>query len=522
MHSGEKRHLYTAVLRSSVPSISRLRIPYRLQHMSQPTALAAPTTALLSPDKIWNAVLGELEMTISRANFTTWFKNTSILRYGNGEVAIAVPNMFTCSWLQNKYHKEISRALQNVTGERIVRITYELHSQAAAGAAIAEKRAEAAAAMAPATPASMPFVARTAPFSAVPSTATPFSGATPFINTKYSFENFVVGANNELARAAAVAVAKNPGTLYNPLFIYGGVGLGKTHLIQAIGNMVLSAAPATKVVYVTCERFTDDFIRYIQEAKGRSEGSSVFKQKYRSADVLIVDDIQFLGGKERTQEEFFHTFNELHQNNKQVIITSDRPPKAILHLEDRLISRFEGGMIADIGMPDFETRKAILRAKCLEKTIELPEDVLDYIAQHIQSNIRELEGAISRVLAHCEVNNVLPTQDLAKSVLSTVISTERKASMTPKKVLEIVSEFYHIGIDDLLAKNRKKEVVWPRQIAMYLMRSEAHTSYPSIGQHIGGRDHTTAIHAYEKVVKQLELDESLRQEIDLLRQKLYL
>lgn len=489
--------------------------------MSQPFSTPGIiTTTVLSHDKVWNAVLGELELTISRANFTTWFKNTSILRYGSGEVVIAVPNMFTCNWLQNKYHKEISRALQNVTGERIMRISYELHSQASAHPH--PQTATPSPVIHSSAPAQAMFAPRTAPFSAVPGTATPASSsATGFINPKYTFENFVVGANNELARAAANAVAKNPGTLYNPLFIYGGVGLGKTHLIQAIGNMVFAANPSVKVVYVTCERFTDDFIRYIQDAKGRAESSSVFKQKYRSADVLIVDDIQFLGGKERTQEEFFHTFNELHQNNKQVIITSDRPPKAILHLEDRLISRFEGGMIADIGMPDFETRKAILRAKCAEKSLALPEDVVDYIAQSIQSNIRELEGAIARILAYCEVNNTEPTQELAKNILSTVISTEKKASLTPARVLEIVSEFYHIEIAELLAKNRKKEVVWPRQIAMYLMRSEAKTSYPSIGQNIGGRDHTTAIHAFEKVAKQLEGDESLRQEIDLLRQKLY-
>jgi chromosomal replication initiator protein len=338
-------------------------------------------------------------------------------------------------------------------------------------------------------------------------------------NPKYVFEHFIVGKNNELARAAALAVEKNPGTTYNPLFIYGGVGLGKTHLIQAIGNEVLRKDNSKKITYVTCEKFIEDFIGFIQAEKGKTS-SSAFKNKYREADFLLIDDIQFLGGKEGTQEEFFHTFNTLYQNNKQIVLTSDRPPKAIPELEDRLVSRFEGGMVADISMPDFETRKAILDAKCREKSIEVSEEVLNYIANNIQNNIRELEGALSRIIAHCQLHNVEPSESTAKSVLSNIISNHNKRALTSSQIIEAVSCFYNIKPEDLAAKSRRKEIAWPRQIAMYLMRSEGKTSYPTIGAELGGRDHTTAIHACDKVSKELEKDDSIRQEIEALRQQI--
>lgn len=474
------------------------------------------------PDTIWQTALGELEVVISKASFTTWFKNTSVLEMTEaGEVIVAVPNMFTRNWLQTKYHKQITRSLEKAAGQRITKVTYEITKVPEQARQEHQQRAQAKAPVVPrpATPSLQPAY----PTAALNARATQTPTGQLSLNKRYTFDTFVVGANNELALAAARAVTKHPGSMYNPLFIYGGVGLGKTHLTQAIGNEIVADDQSKRVVYVTCEQFTDDFIRYIQKAKGRSDASSAFKQKYRTADVLIIDDIQFLSGKERTQEEFFHTFNELHQNNRQIIITSDRPPKAIQHLEDRLVSRFEGGMIADIGMPDFETRKAILQAKCEERNIQIAPEVLDYVAETVRSNIRELEGSIARVLAHAQLHNQNVSIEIAKQVLSSVISAnQEQRQVTPDRILDVVSEFYSVDKEDLLAKNRRKEIVWPRQIAMFLMRTESKSSYPSIGQRVGGRDHTTAIHAFEKVSKRIEQDEILRQEIQAVRQKLYI
>lgn len=453
--------------------------------------------------QIWQSVLGELELSISKANFTTWFKNTSIISAKDGEFTVAVPNGFAKEWLEKKYHKNIYRALQNITGKRIKKINYQIISKKP-GADFFVKETEIK---------SYEKLERT-----VEAEEEKFV-RTDYLNPKYTFENFVVGTNNDLARAASWAVAETQGTKYNPLFIYGGVGLGKTHLIQAIGNEVKKRNHKKKIIYATCEKFIEDFINFIE--KGRKQ-TSAFKDKYRNCDYLLIDDIQFLSGKEGTQTEFFHTFNALYQEDKQIVITSDRPPKAIVGIEDRLISRFEGGMTVDIGIPDLETRKAILDAKCKEKNITMPEEVINYIATNIQHNIRELEGALRKIIAFCQLNGIEnPDERIAKKVLASLTCTFNKKALTPKKIIEAVASFYDIAYEDLIAKNRKKEVAWPRQIAMYLMRDEAKTSYPTIGQEIGGRDHTTAIHAYEKVAKEIENNENLKQEIDLLRQRLY-
>lgn len=458
-------------------------------------------------EQIWQAALGELELTLSKANFTTWFKNTHILQNEDGEFVIGVPNAFTKEWLKSKYNKNIAKALQNITNTRIKKISYELVSKKI----VQEKQR---------TPSLQPSTAPQTIDSVSATTTRATESKLPNnFNPKYLFEHFIVGKNNELARAAALAVEKNPGTTYNPLFIYGGVGLGKTHLIQAIGNEVLRKDSNKKITYVSCEKFIEDFISFIQGEKGRTSSSS-FKSKYREADFLLIDDIQFLGGKEGTQEEFFHTFNTLYQNNKQIVLTSDRPPKAIQELEDRLVSRFEGGMVADISMPDFETRKAILVAKCKEKSVEVTEEVLNYIATNIQNNIRELEGALSRIIAHCQLHNSKPSESIAKSVLSNIMTSPNKRALTTNQIIDTVASFYNIKSEDLVAKSRRKEIAWPRQIAMYLMRSEGKTSYPTIGSELGGRDHTTAIHACDKVSKELEKDDSIRQEIEVLRQQL--
>ncbi len=336
------------------------------------------------------------------------------------------------------------------------------------------------------------------------------------LNPKYTFDNFIVGKNNELARAACMAVVKSPGTVYNPLFIYGGVGLGKTHIMQAVGHEIQRHYPKARVVYVTSERFTNEFIKSVQE--GQSEN---FKKRYRNVDVLLIDDIQFISGKEGTQEEFFHTFNTLHQADKQIILTSDRPPKAIPALEDRLVSRFQWGMIADISVPEFETRMAIIEKKCQEWGVEFQEDVLHYIAENIQSNIRELEGALNKLSAFRDLKKINIDLEQAKEILGSAVQNGQRGAITPKRIIEVVSVFFDITIEEITGGSRKKELVIPRQIAMYLMRAEMNSSYPSIGREFGGRDHTTAMHACTKMEEYVHKDERIKQDIVSLRQKIY-
>ena len=336
------------------------------------------------------------------------------------------------------------------------------------------------------------------------------------INEKYLFDNFVVGKHNELAHAASQAVAKTPGVTYNPLFIYGGVGLGKTHLVQAIGNHVLRDNPDAKILYASCEKFTNDFISAVKQGR-----ASEFQQKYRGVDVLLIDDIQFITGKEGTQEAFFHTFNALHQNNKQIVITSDRPPKAIATLEQRLQSRFECGLIADISYPDIETRMAILETKCQEKKFELEQEILHYLAEHIHENVRELEGALNRIIAQHQLQDIAPTLDSVKKMLTGIKFSGQKKAVTPRELIDIVTEFYGIPLPDILGVSRKKALVVPRQIIMYLLREEMRKSFPQIGGKLGGRDHNTAMHAYNKVCCLIEEDDQINQEINTLRQRIY-
>lgn len=335
-------------------------------------------------------------------------------------------------------------------------------------------------------------------------------------NPRYSFESFVVGKTNELAHAASMAVATKPGESYNPLFLYGGSGLGKTHLLHAIGSYITTTRPEAHVLYVTCERFINEFIQAVRGGRGRE-----FKDQYRNVDVLLVDDIQFITGKESTQEEFFHTFNALHQANKQIVITSDRSPKDIQALESRLLTRFEWGMMADISHPDFETRVAILDTKLQERNQVLSEDILRYIAGTVQSNVRELEGALNKLLAYHQFKNLTPTLASVQSLLQSYIPNIPKRIITPRRLLEIVTTYYDLQMEDILGKSREQRLAFPRQIAMYLLRHEAKCSFPSIGEHVGGRDHTTAMHACEKVHGLLQKDEQLKRDISLLREQLY-
>lgn len=467
----------------------------------------------MTNQQLWQAVLGELELTLTKGSFSTWFKKTFIAESVDHTIVIGVPNTFTKTWLEQKFSRDIVKALDRLTQGNVKRIDFRVETAPPAVTEVfpsisvpSQPTSEAAeAAMAEAA-------ADTAPDAVVEQKANKFG-----LNPRYTFETFVVGKNNELAHAAALAVAKTPGRSYNPLFIYGGVGLGKTHLMQAVGHRVLQASPTKRVLYLNCEKFTNDFIKAIQ-----SGNMDDFKRYYRSPDLLLIDDIQFLAGKEGTQEEFFHTFNALHQENKQIILTSDRPPKAIPALEERLISRFEWGLITDIGTPDFEMRLAILESKCRARGVELDADVLHYIANNVSSNVRELEGALNKVLALMDVHKMVPTLDNVKKVLASwTTNSGKKRSITAKNVLTTICDFYDITLTDLIGSCREKKLVVPRQIAMYLMREELKASFPGIGQEMGGRDHTTAMHACTKINRELEHDEKLRQDISMIKQRLY-
>jgi len=454
----------------------------------------------MNNQEIWQAVLGEMEVSLSKANFTTWFKNTFISTIEEDKIIISVPNTFTKAWLEKKYHKDIISALEKVIQIKIQEIIYKVE--------LIKK---------PILNKVDGIIANNSqfPLEKAKEEASNNLQLNRFgLNTQYIFNSFIVGKHNQLAHAASKAVAANPGSTYNPLFIYGGVGLGKTHLLHAIGNEISSTGK--KVLYATCEKFTNDYVQAVRNGRAKE-----FKDFYRNVDLLLIDDIQFMGGKEGTQEEFFHTFNELHQTNRQIVVTSDRQPKAIPSLEQRLQSRFEWGMIVDVTQPDVETRTAILETKCREKDYALSDEILTYIASVVQNNIRELEGALNRVVAFHQFNQTDPTLDSTKEVLASLINNFQSKSISPKLIIDIVSKFYDIDIIDLTGKSRKKELVVPRQIAMFLMRQEINTSFPTIGHEFGGRDHTTAIHACNKVANEIKQDQRKKQEIESLKQLLY-
>ncbi|HUS48842.1 MAG TPA: chromosomal replication initiator protein DnaA, partial [Candidatus Paceibacterota bacterium] len=335
------------------------------------------------------------------------------------------------------------------------------------------------------------------------------------LNPRYMFSSFIVGPFNELPHAAAYAITENPGFIYNPLFIYGGVGLGKTHLMQAVGNEIVKKFKKKKVKYIPSEKFTSEVVSSIKNHQMDS-----FKAKYRAIDVLIIDDVQFLAGKEKTQEEFFHIFNVLYENNKQIVISSDSPPKAIRALTERLRSRFEGGMIADIGIPDLETRIAILKTKAQEKKVAFGEEIYQYIASTIQKNIRELEGALNRLIVYQKMNNQQPDLETVKTLLKNLLSAPTKI-VTPKKIIQKVAEFYDLKENNILDSSRKKEIVRPRQIAMYLLREELKSSFPFIGRKFRGKDHTTAIHSYKKILEEIKKDKKFEEEINLLKERIF-
>ena len=460
----------------------------------------AEDSSAIDSNQIWQNVLGELELSISKANFTTWFTNTELVSYKNRHAIINVPNLFAKEWLENKYQKLILRALNKAVDERVEAVKYEvisLKSLNDSSSPIADKD----------------FYQNKLK---KPSFQRRKVNSQTNLNPSYIFSNFIVGSNNELARAACHAVACNPGLTYNPLFTYGGVGLGKTHLLQAVGNEILKRFKVKKVKYISSERFTDELVKAI----GKHD-VDYFKERYRNIDVMIIDDIQFIAGKEKTQEEFFHTFNTLYGENKQIIISSDRPPKAIPTLEERLSSRFEGGMIADITPPDTETRIAILEHKAQKQGLKLKNEILTYIASNIQRNVRELEGALNRIAAHHQLHKTELTIENIKKILKNVIEIPKIKAVSTQDIIDAVIQFYNLGPEELLGRSRKKQIAFPRQVLMYLLREEAKASYPSIGQELGGRDHTTVIHAYKKIKECINTQEDLRQEIELIKQKIY-
>lgn len=463
----------------------------------------------MNTHELWESVLGQLELKLSKANFTTWFAGTFISEYRGGEVIVGVPNTFAKEWLEKKHTREISEFIQTITNTPVRTLIYRVETKTI-----------------PSTPLEFTNPALQAPKKEEDYGFTPTAVSSPahdappqsgvLVNANYTFQTFVVGKQNELAHAAAQAVAAQPGGTYNPLFIYGGVGLGKTHLLHAIANEMRRKNPNVHVLYVTCEQFTNDFIHSIRIGKGKE-----FKDRYRKVDLLLIDDIQFITGKEGTQEEFFHTFNELHQENKQIVISSDRPPKLISMLEKRLQSRLEWGMLVDVGTPDLETRIAILQKKCLDRGVALEHEIIHYVASAIYSNIRELEGALTKIIAYHQFKNLMPSLETVKPILASFESENTRKTITPRQLIATVGEYFDLAVDDLLGKSREKRLAFPRQIIMFLLREEMKNSYPMIGSELGGRDHTTAMHAYSKIAELLSRDEKLQKDIELIKQRLY-
>lgn len=456
---------------------------------------------------LWQSVLGEIELSVSHATFTTWYKNTELISQDAEELVISVPNIFAQKQFEVKFNDQIKKVLAK-NGVEPKKITYTI---IVAGKKTRINR-ETTLNNSDAVDQLISSSATSSPLSF----GRPTSGlsVTGNLNPRYTFDNFIVGSSNDLAYTASQAVAANPGMKYNPLYFYGGVGLGKTHLMQAVGNEIIKLNPAARVLYVSSETFVNEFLDYIRfKKKG-------FSDKYRNIDVLIVDDMQFIANKEKTQEEFFHTFNFLHQNNKQIIISSDKPPRSIPTLTERLRSRFEMGMAIDVQMPDFETRCAILSAKASLSGVELNTETVEYLATNIKTNIRELEGALNQLLAYADLHGIEPDISTAEGLLGNVRHS-RPQHLTSKQIIDRTSKHFQLSTEEICSEKRDKHIVVPRQIAMYLLRSELHLSFPKIAGELGRKDHTTAIHSVEKIEKAIKLDFVIREQVASIREKLY-
>lgn len=450
----------------------------------------------MTNEEIWQSVLSQIQLNISPANFATWFANTKVSSVENNEATISVPNSFSKEWLEQKYHKDILKILKSLDDSirEIKYVVTPINVKMSSSQRRGVKKEE--------TIEQLGF------------SELEVSKETN-LNPKYTFDNFIIGPFNEIAYAASMAVVEEPGKNYNPLFVYGDVGLGKTHLIQAIGNKIKDGDSNKKVKYIPAEKLISTIVNAI-----RNQSVEELKKNLRDIDVLIVDDIQFIAGKDKTQEEFFHTFNSLYQKNKQIILSSDRHPNNIPALTERLKSRFNGGMIADINTPDYETRMAILKQKIEEKNTNIPTDVLEYIANNIQKNVRELESAINRIIIYKKTNNKTIELEDAKKLLKNIIVSPSKIT-NYKKIVESITEFYDIPSGNMFFSSRKKEFARPRQIAMYLLKKELKMSYSEIGRKFGGKDHTTVIHACQLIEKEYEENEKIHQEVELILQRIY-
>jgi chromosomal replication initiator protein len=452
------------------------------------------------PQTAWKSTLGELELQMTKATFNTWLKDARLLSCEGGEYVISVRNDYAKDWLENRLHDTIQRTLVAIAGEEVSLrfVVWNDKDEPVAPPPAVDNRKNIANGEKKMT-------------SSNGESSSHENAGYPF-NNRYTFTTLVVGPSNRLAHAASLSVSENPGKTYNPLFIYGGVGLGKTHLLHAIGHKCQSMG--NNVYYVSSETFTNDLIQSI-----RSQKMAQFREKYRTLDVLLIDDIQFIAGKESTQEELFHTFNDLHSRGKQVVLSSDRPPKAMVTLEERLQSRFEWGLMADIQLPDIEMRMAILRNKAEGSNLDVPDNVLNVIAHHVRNNIRELEGALNKVIAYAQLTGGKIDINLANMALADLMHIPEK--VTIEQIIERVCSHYRVSQDAIYSNSRSRTVSYPRQVAMYLARTETDASFPQIGMHLGNRDHTTILHGYEKINSLLETDASLRRDILEIKAALY-
>jgi chromosomal replication initiator protein len=441
----------------------------------------------MNAEQAWQATLGQLQMDMSKAAFDTWVRDAKLVSYEEGHFTIGVKNAYARDWLDGRLSSTVMRMLSGMV-DRSATVQFS----------VLQSESE---------PAETDSLSEGEP---VVQNGQRFASAT--ICGRYTFDNFVVGPSNRLAHAACMAVAESPAHAYNPLFLYGGVGLGKTHLLHAIGNT--TRLMGLQVLYVSSEEFTNDLISAI-----RTHTTPAFREKYRSTDVLLIDDVQFIAGKEATQEEFFHTFNTLHGQDKQIVLSADRPPKALVTLEERLRSRFEWGLTADIQPPDYETRTAILRSKAERGGKQVPGDILEMIARQVQSNIRELEGALTRVLAFANLSGLPLTPQLVNTALADLLP--QRSALEPQQVVAVVASAFGITSEQLMGRDRSREIALPRQVAMYILREEANVSLPQIGEALGGRDHTTVMYACDKVADLLERDDRLRRQLIQIRETLY-
>lgn len=446
----------------------------------------------MNSQQAWQATMGQLQMEMAKASFDTWVRNAELVSHEQDRFTVGVPNAYARDWLESRLSNTVNRLLTGIMGKPQAVEFVVWHK----GYETTETEEEA-----DSLPAKVDGQMQDTSLR-----------ANSTINPRYTFENFVVGASNRLAHAACMAVAENPARAYNPLFLYGGVGLGKTHLLHAIGSTAIRQG--LQVLYVSSEEFTNDLINAI-----RTHNTPAFRERYRRIDVMLIDDIQFIAGKESTQEEFFHTFNTLHGQDKQIVISSDRPPKAMVTLEERLRSRFEWGLTADIQPPDLETRIAILRSKAERQGRQVPVEILETIARLVQSNIRELEGALTRVMAFADLSGQPPSTQLVQTALADLLP--QRGSLEPRQVLIAVANVFGLSPEELLGRSRSRDVALPRQVAMYLMREEVNASLPQIGEVLGGRDHTTVMYACEKVADLIERDDRLRRQVLQIREQLY-